>query len=258
MYKRVSTCVYAYAHTHEQDASSQRANKVHFGIRHPWFLKPRAVVPLPFSVAPLWISLVELTLSLPCGKTLSTSPPPACPRSFLDLPHRLHYLYPNSQSFSLFLRLAPSVRSLLRLCFSFPRAAPACLPVFLLSSFPSPPPLPSFLTVGSRPRPFVPYRPRSPPSSPTSVLRTRTPLQKTQVQYGRNGGFLPSLPFTLFPSFLYLSLNLSSSLFLRFCSRFSLLSSSSSVSLSSRLIVLYLCLGCSFPSLLLRLASTCT
>lgn len=52
-----------------------------------------------------------------------------------------------------------------------------------------------------------------PLSSPTSVPRTRTPLQKTQVQCGRNGGFLPSFPFTLFPSFLlYLSLNLFPSL----------------------------------------------
>lgn len=138
IYESLFTCVHACAHTHAQGASSQRANKVHFGIRHPWFLKPRAVVPLPFAMAPLWISLVELTLSLPRGKTLSTSPPPGCPRSFLDLPHRLRYLYPNSPSFSLFFCLTPSVRSLLRLCFSFPRAAPACLPVFLLSSSPSP------------------------------------------------------------------------------------------------------------------------
>lgn len=204
------------------------------------------------------LSSRALTLSLPRGKTLSTSPPPGCPRSFLDLPHRLRYLYPNSPSFSLFLCLAPSARSLLRLCFSFPRAAPACLPVFLLSSSPSP--SPAVAVVPHRrqsPSPVRTLPPPFPPSPSTSVLRTRTPLQKTQVQYGRNGGFLPSPPFTLFPSFLYLSLNLSSSLFLPFCSRFSLPPSSSSLSLASRLIVLYLCLGCSFPSLLLRLASTC-
>lgn len=138
-------------------------------------------------MAPLWISLVELTLSLPRGKTLSTSPPPDCPRSFLDLPHRLRYLYPNSPSFSLFLCLAPSVRSLLRLCFSFPRAAPACLPVFLLSSSPSPPP--SFLTVGSRPRPFVPYRPRSPHLPPHPSCVPAHPYKKPKSSMGATGGF---------------------------------------------------------------------
>lgn len=184
-------------------------------------------------------------------------PPPGCPRSFLDLPHRLRYLYPNSPSFSLSfsVSLLQSVPFSVYVSHSLEQPLLACR----FFSFPLPPPprrcRRSSPSVGSRPRPFVPYRPRSPPSSPTSVLRTRTPLQKTQVQYGRNGGFLPSPPFTLFPSFLYLSLNLSSSLFLPFCS---LLPSSSSVSLASRLIVLYLCLGCSFPSLLLRLASTCT
>lgn len=89
----------------------------------------------------------------------------------------------------------------------------------------SPPPLwlclalPSFLTVGSRPR-LVRTLPTRPPPlplpSPRSHVRSRVPAhppQKTQVQCGRSGGFLPWLPFTLFPSFLlYLSLNLFPSL----------------------------------------------
>lgn len=199
---------------------SSRAHPLSSSWQDPFYLSPSRLSPLS-STSHTAFTTFTLTLSL----SLSLSPS----RSFSPFP-----------SPSMF----HSLEQPLLACRFF--------------SFPLPPPLPSFLTVGSRPRPFVPYRPRSPPPSPTSVLRTRTPLQKTQVQYGRNGGFLPSPPFTLFPSFLYLSLNLSSSLFLRFCSRFPLLPSSSSVSLSSRLIVLYLCLGCSFPSLLLRLASTCT
>jgi len=95
----------------------------------------------------------------------------------------------------------------------------------LACRFFSSPPRSSFLTVGNRPRPLVLYRPGRfvPPIFPhIRPARICTPLQKTQVQCGRNGGFLPSFPFTLFPSFLlYLSLNLFPSLpLLPYCADF--------------------------------------
>lgn len=210
-------------------------------------------------MAPLWISLVELSPSLfLVARPFLPLPLPAVPA----LSSTSHTAF---ATFTLTLRLSLSFSvSLLRfvpfsvyVSHSLEQPLLACR----FFSFPLPPPplrrcrrsSPSAVALARS----YPTAPVPPPSPSTSVLRTRTPLQKTQVQYGRNGGFLPSPPFTLFPSFLYLSLNLSSSLFLPFCSRFSLPPSSSSVSLASRLIVLYLCLGCSFPSLLLRLASTC-
>jgi len=152
--------------------SSQRVNKVHFGIRHPWFLKPQAVIPYPLPRGtPIDLSS-RATLSLPRGKTLSTSPPTA-PRPFLGLPHRLRYLHPNPPSLflSLSLLLLQSIPSFV--CFSFPRAAPACLPVFLFSS-----PI------------LVPYRRQSP--SPVGTLPTR-PLRSPYLPPHPSRAYLHTL-----------------------------------------------------------------
>lgn len=203
----LSTCTHKRTHIYVQRASSQRVNKVHFGIRHPWFLKPQAVIPLPFAVAPLQISLAE-----PPSHSLVARPflplPPTAPAlssasriAFATFTLTLHLSLSLSSSLSL------TITVLFRLCFSFPRAAPACLPVFLYSSSGPRRSLPSAVALAR----WYSTDPAAsfPLSSPTSVPRIRTPLQKTQVQCGRNGGFLPSFPFTLFPSFLlYLSLNL--------------------------------------------------
>lgn len=68
------------------------------------------------------------------------------------------------------------------------------------------PPLPSFLTVGSRPRPFVPYRSaRSPLPSSSSTSVPAHPHKKPKSSVGATGGFslyllLPSFHHSFFTS----------------------------------------------------------
>lgn len=127
---------------------------------------------------------------------------------FLGLPHRLRYLHPNPPSLfvSLSFSLTITVRSLLRLCFSFPRAA------LLACRFFSSPPL-AFV---------VPYRRQSP--SPVGTLPTRPsrspylfphirpahPYKKLKSSVGATGGFslrflLPSSHHSSFTSLLTFS-----------------------------------------------------
>lgn len=116
---------------------------------------------------------------------------------FLGLPHRLRYLHPNPPSLfvSLSFSLTITVRSLLRLCFSFPRAA------LLACRFFSSPPL-AFV---------VPYRRQSP--SPVGTLPTRPsrspylfphirpahPYKKLKSSVGATGGVSPFVSFYPLP-----------------------------------------------------------
>ena len=195
-------CVYTVCHL----ASEQSP----LGIRHPWFLKPWAVVPYPLP-APLCISL-HPTHNLP---------PWAQRPSFLSRPPSTFTAFtltlPLSLSLSLFLShsLCGSTPSILYLCFSFPRAAPACCQFCLSpSAAPTAPgwsPLPPSCSVPSSVRrplfslmglPLLTAHGRPRPSCVPLARQHAAPSQKTQVQCRRNGGFLPSPSFTLFPSYV--------------------------------------------------------
>ena len=194
-------CVYTVCHL----ASEQSP----LGIRHPWFLKPWAVVPYPLP-APLCISL-HPTHNLPPWAQRPSFPsrPPSTFTAFtLTLPPS------PSPTLSLSLSCAHDPFHPLYLCFSFPRAAPACCQFCLsLSPAPQPPADPP------RRRPALSPRSSAAPwfsltalplltvALPSSCVLLRSPArsapsQKTQVQCRRNGGFLPSPSFTLFPSYV--------------------------------------------------------
>lgn len=192
------------------------ANKVHFGIRHPWFLKLRAmVVPYPpilllFAGKPLWISLAE---------------PPSLflvARPFLfPLPRLLPAHSPASHNafatFTLYnppsLLLSLSILSLSLIFTSFP---PSSLflrsleqPLLACRFFSSPPPVlprrcrrssPSAVALAS----FVPYRPARPRfpcllPSPRLFPRTRTPSTKNPSPVWAQRGVSPFASFYPLP-----------------------------------------------------------
>lgn len=169
------------------------------GIRHPWFLKPWAVVPYPLPV-PLCIRLFpSLALSSPDPQPSPRAQRPSYPSQIPSTFAAFTLTLPLSL-------LSPSTPSILYLCFSFPRAAPACQfflsPYTLLHQLSSTGPA----APHSRPRLLRLSHPPPPHALPIHGRPRTAPSQKTQVQCGRNGGFLPSPPFTLFPSYIRPSL----------------------------------------------------
>lgn len=145
------------------------------------------------------------TLSLPRGKTLSTSPPPNFPRPFLGLPHRLRYLHPNppslfsSLSSSLSLLLLQSVPSSVYVSRSLEQPLLVCR-FFSSPSPPFPDPRRSLLSAVALARWYSTDPAASfPLSSPTFVPRTRTPLQKNSSPVWAQRGVSPFVSFYPLP-----------------------------------------------------------
>lgn len=135
--------------------------------------------------------------------------PPDYPRSFSA--SRIAFAtFTLTLRLSLFLSLSLTitVHSLLRLRFSFPRAAPACLPVFLFSSSGPCRSLPSAVALARGTLPTRP--PRSPYLPPHPSRVPAHPYKKLKSSVGATGGFslrflLPSSHHSSFTSLLTFS-----------------------------------------------------